>query len=395
MADDGEPGFATRMRAALRGERSAAALETLRDAGTAVYGELAAAEETRSGLLLGGVDMWTATPSVSGHLLATWNAFVLQTLGESLLTADYADRPGTAGYVPPVTFEQTWTWFAAASHWLGVARQARANPGYDPRHHFRVPADLPATVPADPPPAAYLAALLAAARPVRDHVDLALFDLERGDPAEPERADVNALRQWAAEAASAADLAGSVSGRENDERLRRYATAHVEHALRLWYHLGQLAAMPALARGYRPARPPAPAPAVARPTTPARPPFDPWCFTCPAGRAGWRGYPRVHQELAALWAADPEPLRTIALHGEIERALAAGYIAAAQRDGRPLHYYRCPWPSIYRVLRPVRIAGVPLDGVQLFTLHLEAAGGRFIRRVVCGPFSAGATHPVP
>src|SRR5215218_8627598 len=66
MADDGEPGFATRVRAALRGERSAAALETLRQAGAAVYGELAEAEESRSRLVVDGGDMWTAGTAMSG-----------------------------------------------------------------------------------------------------------------------------------------------------------------------------------------------------------------------------------------------------------------------------------------------------------------------------------------
>jgi hypothetical protein len=79
MSDVDRPGIGTRVRAALRGERRAEALEAMRRAGAAVYAELAEAEQARAELVVGGEDVWTASPAVGGHLLATWNAFVLQT----------------------------------------------------------------------------------------------------------------------------------------------------------------------------------------------------------------------------------------------------------------------------------------------------------------------------
>jgi hypothetical protein len=78
MSESGRPSLGTRVRATLRGERAAEALETMRRAGTAVYGELAEAEKSRAALVAEAGDVWTATPAVGGHLLATWNAFVLQ-----------------------------------------------------------------------------------------------------------------------------------------------------------------------------------------------------------------------------------------------------------------------------------------------------------------------------
>jgi len=107
MSELDRPGVGTRVRAALRGERRAEALEAVRRAGTAAYAELAEAEQSRAELLVGGEDVWTASPAVGGHLLATWNAFVLQTLGEALdrhrpvrLDRGRGLRPDMIGSVP-------------------------------------------------------------------------------------------------------------------------------------------------------------------------------------------------------------------------------------------------------------------------------------------------------
>jgi hypothetical protein len=89
------PGIATRVRARLRGERTAAALEGLRAAGGGVYAELVEAEQDRAQLLAEGRDLWDAPRAAGGHLVATWNAFVLQSLGAGLLDADYVADAGT------------------------------------------------------------------------------------------------------------------------------------------------------------------------------------------------------------------------------------------------------------------------------------------------------------
>ena len=130
-------------------------MEALRRGGAVIYGELAEAEKVRAGLQVNDGDAWTAQPAVGGQLLALWNSFVLQTLGEAILDADYAADPGTIGYVPPVTFEQAWNWLATGAEWLNVARQAAANTDYDPRRHFSLPADPPAFVEVEPCPQAH------------------------------------------------------------------------------------------------------------------------------------------------------------------------------------------------------------------------------------------------
>ena len=42
----------------------------------------------------------------------TWNAFVLQTLGNAFLDADYRDNPATVGFVPPITADQVLRFYS-------------------------------------------------------------------------------------------------------------------------------------------------------------------------------------------------------------------------------------------------------------------------------------------
>jgi hypothetical protein len=384
MSDDGHLGIGARVRAALRGGRRAGALDALRRAGVVIYGELAEAEEARAALLAAGGDVWTMSSSMSGHMIATWNAFALQTLGESLLGTEH---------LPPATFEQAWTWLATASEWLNVARQASANPQYDATEHFRLPADPPELVEAGRMAKAQLTAMVVAVTPLREHVELALYDLERcaGRDNRGDRGDrgrqLNMLRQLAAEAVAAGDYAASLCDGPADDRLRAYTESHLERAIVLWFHLGQLAAMPALIGGYRLTRAPTRLDARA---LPGGQDFDPWCLTCPQGRARWKADPRARLAVSALWSADPDPAQTLGIQAQIDRALADGDVAQAVRDGRPIYYFGCPWPSIYRVRHKVRLGGRRLTAPQLFTLHVEATRNRFIRQIVVGPFDTTA-----
>jgi hypothetical protein len=400
MSGAARPNVGTRVRAVLRGERRADALETMRRAGASVYGELAEAEKARATLMIDQKNVWTAEPAVGGHLLATWNAFVLQTLGEAMLDADYVVDPGTVGFVPPVTFEQTWSWLATAAEWLSIAQQARANPDYDPRDLFDLPSDPPAFVEVEPCPQAHLEAMLAAIPSVRQHAELALFDLDKSSQADDSprqltrprqinrKRQLNRLRQVAAEASAAADYAASLRTSSADRSLHEYVEKHLKRSLVLWFHLGQLAAMPALIAGYHQGFGPVRVDAA---TLPGGPRFDPWCLTDPRSISTWQADPRARRAIAMLWATDPEPAATLAIQAAIDRAMADGHIVRAPSRGEGgLHYYCCPWSPIYQVRRPVRLGGRELSTVQQFTFDVSgeelAEGGEFIRRIITGPF---------
>lgn len=393
MSDPARPTLVTKMRASLNGERDAAVLEALRAAGRVAYDELVAAEEVRTQLTAGGASVWDPPPAVSSQLLASWNAFVLQTLGEALLDADYAADPGTVGFVPPVVYDQAARWLAAVPLWASRARQARANPDYDITRELALPAGLPPWAEVRPCPPQHVGALLAAVPPVREHVDVALFALERaGVPADRRRA-VNGLRQLAAEAAAATDYATGLRTREHDATLHELIEDNLKRALELWFHAGQLAAVPRLLGGYRPL------PAAGRPDLAALPGgarFDPWCLTDPYTRPRWQRDPRAAQAVAELWRRDPDPAATLALQAEIDAAVTAGAVGRVLGPSGGTCFFACPWPPLYEVRRPVTLAGRPLPVLQQFTLELTvddaARGAPFRRGLMLGPFQpAGAT----
>jgi hypothetical protein len=334
-------------------------------------------------------------PAPRGNL----ERFVLQTLGAGLLDADNAAEPGTVGYVPPITFDQVWSWFSAAEGWLSQAQQARANPDYDLAATLRLPAALPAWAEIEPCPPAHLQAMLTALPSIREHAELALYDLDKSDPdtVDPEqRADtgqhrraVNTLHQLAAEAAAAADYAQALGNTPAGQRLHELIETHLKRAVTLWFHLGQLAAMPTLIGGYRPKAGPA---RIDPQTLPDPTRFDPWCLTDPATRAQWQADPRARNTIAALWAADPEPVRTLTIHAQIQAATASGAIAPVSGMRLGSYFYCCPWSPIYQVRRRVKIDGRRLSVPQQFTFDVSgeelAEGGHFVRRILLGPFTA-------
>jgi hypothetical protein len=371
----------------MRGERSASDLEALRVAGLGVYQALSDAEQARVQMLATGQDLWSAPRAVGGHLLATWNAYVLQTLGGGVLDADYAADSGTVGYVPPVTFDQVWSWFSAASGWLSLAQQIYANPDYDLAATLRLPAALPAWPRAECPPA-YVRALLTAVPPIREHAEFALFDLEKQAHTDDQRHAVNRLHQYAADAAAAADYAQALAGSPGGLRLNDLIEAHVKRAITLWFHLGQLAAMPTLLGRYRPKAGPI---RIDPDTLPGGIRFDPWVLTSAGTRAQWQADPRAQAAIAAMWAADADPARTLTIHAEIEAALAAGAIQHVDGTRMISYYFSCPWSPIYQVRRPVTIDGRRLSVPQQFTFDVSSDhipwGGSSFRRILLGPFT--------
>jgi hypothetical protein len=387
MADPLKPTLMTRMRATLSKERDASLLEALRTAGRVAYDELIAAEKIREQLAAGGASPWDAPVAVGSQLLAAWNAFVLQTLGENFLDADYAANPGTVGYVPPVTYDQTARWFSAVEGWVSRARQARVNQDYDISAELGLPAGLPTWAEVEPCPPEHLSALLAAVPPVREHVDVALFALEKAGVPEHRRKAFNRLKQLVAEAAAAADYALGLRTQQHNRTLHELIENNLKQALELWFHAGQLAAMPGLLDNYRALRP------IARPdpaTLPGGARFDPWCLTDRATLKRWQRDSRAVQAISELWEYDPDPAATLAVKAEIDAAAAAGDIAALKTPGGGTCYYECPWSALYVVRRPVRIAGRRLQVLQQFTMEAAAddmpRGLPFRRGIILGPF---------
>ncbi len=385
MSDPFHPGVMTRMRAAWRGERSAVALEAMRRAGKPAYEELLRAERLRAEVTTQGGSLWDCPPAVCSQLLAGWNAFVLQTLSEAFLDTDYTAAPGTVGYVPPMTFEQVWEWLSGVEGWLSRAEQGRRNPDYDVSEELALPAALPDWV--DPCPREHLSALVTALPAIRGNAELALYNLQRNPVPPGEQRSLNRLAQLAGEAASAADYALALRANTEDPRLNELIEANLKRGVEAWFDVGQLAAMPALLKGYQvPVGGVRPDPA----TMPGGARFDPWCLTDPRTREMWRRDRDARAAIKALWAADPNPAATIALHAEIEAAVDRGDLIRIRTGDGGYCYYRCPWVSLYEVRRPVRLAGRSLKVLRQFTLDVcadgLAEGKPFTRELVFGPF---------
>jgi len=119
--------------------------------------------------------------------------------------------------------------------------------------------------------------------------------------------------------------------------------------------------------------------------------FDRWCLTDPATRARWQRDKRAVRAIDLLWAYDPDPTATLIIQAEIDAALSAGEIVATTNQGRTLgHYYCCPWSAVYQVRRPVRIGRQRPHAMEQFVFDVSgeeiAEGGKFVRRIVRGPF---------
>lgn len=87
------PPLMTRLAAAMHGEVAAVTVEAYRRAGASAYQDMIAADQVRADLAAAGTSLWSASAGPASQLLCTWDAFVLQTLGDELVEADYRADP--------------------------------------------------------------------------------------------------------------------------------------------------------------------------------------------------------------------------------------------------------------------------------------------------------------
>ena len=167
-----QPTLWNRFCAAMAGEVSADTLEAYRRASLAVYDALDHLEVHRQKARDEGKTAWDMAPAAKAETLCTWNAFVLQTLGDRFLDADYQGDSLTVAFVPPITADQILTFYTPVEGWLNRAQQAHHNPDY--KLDMAVPAQLPAWSEVEPCPNAHLVGMLDAIRAVPDHTQAGL-----------------------------------------------------------------------------------------------------------------------------------------------------------------------------------------------------------------------------
>ena len=384
------PKLWTRLLCLIQGEVSADTLEAYRRASLSVFDLLDQAEQERLTDAADGKNAWHLPPAKQAALACSWNAFVLQTLGNAFLDADYRDNPATAGFVPPITADQVLRFYTPVEGWLTRAQQAHADPSY--RLDVSVPADLPAWSDVEPCPNSHLHGMLEAMRAIRDHAQAAMNVLENAPeltPAQTKQRD--SIRGLFAAASSKARYADDMHSRNPSREVHEQIEEHLKVAIEQFFRLGQLAALPQLAGQH--ARP-TPIPAVAPPLqpVPGDPNFSPWCLTDRVARQKYRSDGQAQKALETMWRLDPDPVQTLALKAEIDAAYARGDITfAVARDGKPLGYFFCcPWSTVYSVLRPVALGGQSLVPLQQFVLDVTAEGFNlgvpFRRQIKIGNF---------
>ena len=216
------------LRSLLRGEVSTAEIEARRRAGMAAY---SLAEEAEAA---GGDDRGSCV-----FRLCAWNAFALQTIAETMLDADSADDPATAGYVPPSTLRFVGDCLDEVPDWIRRARIVEGDPD------VRVAAGLPARLPRwrydEPTTEIELHGLRRAYEALEPRVESGV----QTAAAAPTGA-AGELRRVRAEMVSAADYAEAIRSRNAGPIDRGEARWRLLDALEHAYLLGQLLALPTL-----------------------------------------------------------------------------------------------------------------------------------------------------
>jgi hypothetical protein len=394
-----KPGLLGKLLAFVQGEVSADTLESYRRAGSTVHPMLHKAEAQRLHLKIEGLNPYRAPLATQAHLLCVWNAFTLQTLGDQFLDADYRSNPATVGYVPPKTADQIFAFYDQVEGWVSRASQAQSNPAY--RLDVEVPAELPPWSEVEPCPQSHLDGMMAAARSLRTHAEIAMGAFEaEGLPASQQNI-LYQLRQLAAAATSKIEYAEQLWGDRVSAELHEKIEDHAKTAIECYYQLGQFLAMPQLLEqraSSQPARQPASQQLAAAAemacvlALPGRSGFDPWCITDPFTRAEWQRDPEAQESIEEMWKHDPAPDRTLAIQTQINQAMLRGDIAYAtdNQGDRIGHFYCCPWSPIYVVKRGLIIGLQRLRTLQKFTYEVDAdevlEGGKFKRHLLVGNF---------
>lgn len=226
-----------RLVARLRGEVPATALEAYRRASLPVFELFEQMERRRLECKIDGMDPWAVPPATRAAFLCAWNAFVLQTLGNDILDADYRGEPATLGFVPPVTADQVLSFYEEVEGWVNRACQAQANPAY--QLDVPVPAQLPEWSDVEPSPDSHLLGMLHAMRAVRDHAAAATAFLPQQTANAGRQAQLNSIRQVHASAQASARYAEELCGVDPVPAVYDRAQEHARRAIEQFFLLGQ------------------------------------------------------------------------------------------------------------------------------------------------------------
>jgi hypothetical protein len=370
-----------------RDEVDGATFEAYRRGGVVVARIVDALEQARLASFVNGCDAWSRPASLQRALTCGWNAAALQLAADAMVETDYKFDELTIGTVDAGTGHEALAFYGQVGGWATRAQQALDSDG------FRLDVDVPAAI----PPWAnrrvtpvHRASLLAAMTGLRRAAEILGTECKFATGDDDKKRAAQGIAEVAAEAMTAADYATAMNGADLSTDAAAEVVVNARVAFERYYLLGQLQSWPELALRPRPGlqttRRILKSDAGPRIPRPGEKGFDPWCLTDARTVRQWRKMPDATRAIKKMWAADPDPDKTLTLKEAIDAALYRNDIAYEVG-----HYFRCPWSSIYLVKRPVTLAGHRLQPLQQFSYEVgrnpQLRGNQRDRRLVMGPFA--------
>ena len=311
-----------------------------------------------------GVAPWEAYHRLRYSLAFIRAARTYQVFVRELLAADAAADPGTAGYLPQVTFDQANALCHQIQPMLEHAVAAFHDPASVPDMPF--PLHLGPRIEAERHtcPLPHLQGMIAAAREVREWAAGLIAEYENAisQSATPAPAEVTthltALQSCLAQADSqlrfGVDLVGQISQGEATPELHEQAEDSLWKAMKQVFLLNQAVALPELLRTAAPPKTP-PQPGTSPRTYHDRRihPADLWRIAAPSARAELRGTEFGTDEMEEMCEKMGDILSAGAQQylDEVEAFVARG-------DAKPIAAMaNCPFEPVYRARVPLSLAG--------------------------------------
>lgn len=242
----------------VRGEVSDATIQGYRRAASQIEETWQQIDERLATLRSQGVVPWKAYEQFRYALAFVRAARTYQVFVRELLVADAATDPGTAVYLPQITFDQANALCQQILPCLQEPIGALNDPSFTPSMAFPLVLGPRLEAEGKPCPTTHLQGMIAAAREIREwaagllaQYKLAINQDERATPADI-AAHLIALEKRLAQADVALrfgiDLAGQVSKGEATDALHEEAEKHLWEALQAFFILNQAVAHPAWLR---------------------------------------------------------------------------------------------------------------------------------------------------
>lgn len=327
-------------------------------------------DEKLAALTTQGIAPWEAYAQMRYPLAFIRAARTYQVFVRELLAADAAFDPGTAGYLPHITYDQANALCHQIQPALQSAVAALNDSGYAPDVALPFELEPRIEVEGQPCPVAHLQGMVAAAREVREWAAGLIAQYANAVNSATEQvpdeisAHVKALEGGLAEADSTlrfgVDLVGQISEGQATIELHEEAENRLWSALQGFFLLNQAVAMPGSLSSRQPQGSSARAgiPSKAYRDRRVRP-GDLWRIAAPSARSDLRGTRFGNEEMEELCKKMGGILSAGAQQylDEADAAVARGdaYIVLAMAN--------CPFEPLYRTRRPLDIAGahIPAD----------------------------------